>query len=126
MLTRMPPSQAATLRRKGRKTGTGVMLKAVYAIAAAAIVAASFVGTLSLSPRVEARGSTPKADRADTRLLAKDCSKQAWPYFEAACLRDTRHPYGQAREVRLVSADRWRRQIPSANPFPAPAMVPGG
>ena len=82
------------------------MLKTVYAIAAAAIVAASFVGTLSLSPQVEARGSTPKADRADTRPLAKDCSKQAWPYFEAACLRDARHPYGQAREVRLVSADR--------------------
>ena len=84
------------------------MLKTVYAIAAAAIVATSFVGTLSLSPQVEARGSLPgvKADRADTRLLAKDCSKQAWPYFEAACLRDTRHPLGQAREVRLVSADR--------------------
>jgi len=84
------------------------MLKTVYAIAAAAIVAASFVGTLSLSPQVEARGSLPgaKSDRADTRPLAKDCSKQAWPYFEAACLRDTRHPYGQAREVRLVSADR--------------------
>ncbi len=83
------------------------MLKSVYAIAAAAIVAASCVGTLSLSPEVEARGSLPgvKADRADTRPLAKDCSQQAWPYFEA-CLRDTRHPYGQAREVRLISADR--------------------
>jgi len=84
------------------------MLKSVYAIAAAAIVAASFVATLSLSPQVEARGSLPgvKADRADTRPLAKDCSQQAWPYFEAACLRDTRNPQGQARNVRLVSADR--------------------
>ena len=84
------------------------MLKTVYAIAAAAIVAASFAGALSLSPQVEARGSLPsvKADRADTRPLAKHCSKQAWPYFEAACLRDTRHPSGQARDVRLVSADR--------------------
>ena len=84
------------------------MLKTVYAIAAAAIVATSFVGTLSLSPQVEARGSLPgvKADRADTRPLAKDCSQQAWPYFEPACLRDTRHPYGQAREVRVISADR--------------------
>ena len=84
------------------------MLKTVYTIAAAAIVAASFVASLSLSPQVEARGSLPsvKADRADTRPLAKDCSKQAWPYFEAACLRDTRHPSGQARGVRLVSVDR--------------------
>jgi hypothetical protein len=84
------------------------MRKAVYAIAAAAIVAASFVATLSLSPQVEARGSLPgaKADRADTRPLAKDCSQQAWPYFEAACLRDTRNAQGQARNVRLVSAGR--------------------
>lgn len=84
------------------------MLKAVYAIAAAAIVAAAFVATLSLSPQVEARGSVPgvKADRADTRPLARDCSQHAWPYFEAGCLRDTRNPFGQAREVRFVSTDR--------------------
>ena len=84
------------------------MLKTIYAIAAAAVLAAVFVTTLSLSPQVEARGSQPgvRADRADTRPLAKDCSKQAWPYFEASCLRDTRNPYGKARQVRLVSADR--------------------
>jgi hypothetical protein len=84
------------------------MLKTVYAIAAAAIVAAAFVATLSLSAQVEARGSVPgaKSDRADTRPLAKECSQRAWPYFEAACLRDARNPYGQARAVRIVSADR--------------------
>jgi len=84
------------------------MLKTIYAITAAAIVAAAFVTTLSLAPEVEARGSQPgvKADRADTRPLAKACSQQAWPYFEAGCLRDTRNPYGKAREVRLVSANR--------------------
>jgi len=84
------------------------MLKAIYAVAAAAILAAAFVGTLSLSAQVEARGSEPsvKADRADARPLARDCSQNAWPYFEAACLRDTRNTYGQARGVRLVSADR--------------------
>jgi hypothetical protein len=84
------------------------MLKAIYAVAAAAILAAAFVGTLSLSAQVEARGSVPsvKADRADARPLARDCSQNAWPYFEAACLRDTRNTYGQARGVRLVSADR--------------------
>jgi hypothetical protein len=84
------------------------MLKAIYAVAAAAILAAAFVGTLSLSAQVEARGSVPsvKADRADARPLARDCSQNAWPYFEAVCLRDTRNTYGQARGVRLVSADR--------------------
>jgi hypothetical protein len=84
------------------------MLKSVYAIGAAAIVAAAFVATLSLSPQVEARDSAPgaKADRADTRPIARECSERAWPYFEPACLRDARNPYGQARNVRLVSADR--------------------
>jgi hypothetical protein len=84
------------------------MLKAFYAIAAAAIVAGAFVATLSISEQVEARGSVPsvKADRADIRPLAGKCSQNAWPYFEASCLRDTRNPFGQAREVRIVSADR--------------------
>jgi len=47
-----------------------------------------------------------KADRADARPLARDCSANAWPYFEASCLRDARNPFGQARDVRLVSLDK--------------------
>ncbi len=84
------------------------MLKALYAIGAAAIIAGAFVGTLSLTDAVEARNSAPgiKADRADARPLARDCSQHAWPYFEAACLRDTRNPFGQAQTARFVSADR--------------------
>jgi hypothetical protein len=84
------------------------MRKALYAVGASAIVAAAFVATLSLSAQVEARGSAPggKGDRADTRPLARDCSFNAWPYFEAACLRDTRHPFGQAPKVRIVTVDR--------------------
>ncbi len=84
------------------------MIKTVYAIAAAAIVAASFIATLSLSAEVEARGSVAgaKADRADTRALARECSQRAWPYYEAACLRDTRNSFGRVSDVRIVSADR--------------------
>ena len=82
------------------------MLKTIYTTFAAAIVAGAFIAMLSVSAQVEARGSVPgaKADRADTRPLARDCSGNAWPYFEASCLRDTRNPLGQARDVRLVSA----------------------
>jgi hypothetical protein len=95
-------------KNRGPERGSGVMRKAAYAVCAAAIVAAAFVATLSLSAQVEARGSLPgaKTDRADTRPLARDCSRNAWPYFEANCLRDTRNSFGQARNVRLVSADR--------------------
>jgi hypothetical protein len=84
------------------------MLKTIYAITAAAIVAGAFVTALSLADQVDARASLPgvKADRADTRPLARDCSQQAWPYFETTCLRDTRNPFGQAHNVRFVSTVR--------------------
>jgi hypothetical protein len=84
------------------------MLRTVYAVAAAAIVAAAFVTFLSFSLQVEANAHVPgaKGDRADARPLATTCSQNAWPYFEAACLRDTRKPLGAAREVRFVSTDR--------------------
>ena len=81
------------------------MLKTVYAIVAAAIIAACLVLAPSLSPQVEAGApsATGKADRADARPLAGECSEKAWPYMEATCLRDTRNPQGLAREVRFVS-----------------------
>ncbi|MFZ0424578.1 MAG: hypothetical protein WAL80_17010 [Xanthobacteraceae bacterium] len=83
------------------------MLKSVYAVTAAAIVAAALVTFPSLSPQVEARSPVPgaKSDRADARPLGTACSRRAWPYVESACLRDARNPFGQAREVRIVSAD---------------------
>ena len=105
---KLPPRQKATPRRCGHeaKQERGVMLKSVYAVAAAAIVAGAFVATLSVSgrsrPAVRCRIS--RADRADIRPLARDCSQNAWPYFEAACLRDTRNPFG--RRVRRASFHR--------------------
>lgn len=84
------------------------MLKTVYAIAAAAVVAAGLVAFPSLSPQVEARAPVPgaKSDRADVRPLGEACSQRAWPYYEAACLRDAGHPLGTVREVRMISTDR--------------------
>ena len=104
--------QDATQRKKmpqaqGRgQTGTGVMLKTFYAIVTAAAIAAAFVAFPSLSPQVEARSVVQgaKADRADARPLANQCSQHGWPYFEAACLRDTRNAFGEARSVRLISS----------------------
>ncbi len=91
------------------------MLKTVYAIAAAAIVAACFVLSPSLSPQVEAGAPAPsgKSDRADARPLATDCSQRAWPYFEASCLRDSRNPLGQPREVRFIALDNM--PLPAGN-----------
>jgi hypothetical protein len=100
---------------KGCQTGIGAMLKTVYAIAVAAIVAACFVLLPSLSPQVDAAvpAANGKSDRADTRLLAKDCSQSAWPYYEASCLRDSRNTFGQAREVRFVPMASMQRAVAS-------------
>ena len=92
------------------------MLKTVSAVVVAAIIAACLVLAPSLSPQVEAGAPAPdgKSDRADTRPLAADCSQRTWPYVEAACLRDTRNPLGQAREVRFVPLDHMQRYAISA------------
>ncbi len=84
------------------------MIKTVYAVAVAAIAAACFVAFPSLSFQVQAGAPVPgaKGDRADVRPLGTDCSQNAWPYFEAACLRDARYPLQQPRQVRIVSANR--------------------
>ncbi len=82
------------------------MLKTVYAVAISAIVAAfiTLPGLLPDEARAQLWGA--KADRADTRPLARACSRNAWPYFEAPCLRDTRNSFGEASAVRLVTVDR--------------------
>ena len=84
------------------------MLKTIYAIIGAGLVAGCLIACQGVMSEVEAHGSTvgAKGDRADLRPLASACSEQAWPYFEAGCLRDARNPYGAAREVRMVSTDR--------------------
>jgi hypothetical protein len=84
------------------------MLKTVYAIAVAAIAAACFVAFPSLSFQVQANPSVlaAKGDRADVRPLGTECGQNAWPHFDAACLRDARNPMVTPRDVRFVTADR--------------------
>lgn len=47
-----------------------------------------------------------KGDRLDYRPLGTQCSEQAWPNFEAGCMRDPRTAGGTARQARIVTADR--------------------
>ena len=46
-----------------------------------------------------------KSDRLDIRTVGKDCSQQAWPNFEASCLRQA-GTKANIREARLVTANR--------------------
>ena len=84
------------------------MIKAIYAIAIAACVGAALAVLPGFAPQVEA--SVPqalaKADRLDIRPIGRDCSQQAWPNFEASCLRVAGTKTVITREARLVTADR--------------------
>jgi hypothetical protein len=84
------------------------MRKSIYAVAAAAAIAAAFVVLTSLSPQVQAHGPVygVKADRVDVRPIGAECSQHEWPYFEAACVRDPRQPFGPARHVRIIPIER--------------------
>jgi hypothetical protein len=87
------------------------MRNTFYAVFAAGFIAAGLALAPSLPWQLEAGASLPpgaKADRADARPLAGECLEKARPNIEA-CLRDARNPYGQAREVRLLSLDNARR-----------------
>ena len=83
------------------------MIKALSAIAIAAFVAAALTVLPGFAPQVEA--SVPQAlakgDRLDIRPAGRDCSQQAWPHFEASCLRAAGST-NRIREARLVTADR--------------------
>ena len=80
----------------------------ISAIALATLVAGTATILPSFSGKVVA--SAPmhggKGDRLDVRPLGTQCSKQAWPYFDANCLRDRRAVMGQAKSPRIVTADR--------------------
>ena len=83
------------------------MIKALSAVAVAAFVAAALTILPGFAPQVEASTPQPlaKADRLDIHPVGKDCSPQAWPNFEASCLRNAGSKL-VVREARLVTADR--------------------
>jgi hypothetical protein len=83
------------------------MIKAVSAIAVAAFVAAALSILPGFAPQVEA--SVPQAlakgDRLDIRPVGRNCSEQAWPNFEASCLRASGSRI-MIRQARQVTVDR--------------------
>lgn len=83
------------------------MIKALSAISIAAFMAAALTILPGFAPQVEAGVPTAlaKADRLDIHPVGKDCSQQAWPNFEASCLR-VAGTKTAIREVRLVTANR--------------------
>jgi hypothetical protein len=80
----------------------------ITAIALAALIAGGTMVLPNFSHEVVASAPlhTGKGDRLDYRPLGVQCSEQAWPNFEAKCVRDTRAAMGKAKEARIVTADR--------------------
>ena len=84
------------------------MIKAISAVAVAAFIAAALTVLPGFAPAVEA--SVPvalaKADRLDIKPVGRSCAEQAWPNFEATCLRNAEAKTLKIREARLVTAVR--------------------
>jgi hypothetical protein len=82
------------------------MIKALSAIAVAAFVAATLTILPGFAPQVAASVPQPlaKADRLDAHPIGRSCSEQAWPNFEASCLRVAGSRV-TVREARVVTAD---------------------
>ena len=80
----------------------------VSAVALAALLAGMVTILTSFSDKVVASAPmhSGKSDRLDIRPLGTQCSEQAWPYFEANCVRDKRAAMGQSKAPRIVTADR--------------------
>ena len=71
-----------------------------------AMGAAAVLAMPGFSPDADASTPPPvvNSNRIDIRPAVEDCTQQAWPYYDAGCLRSTNH--GQARTVRIVTTDR--------------------
>jgi hypothetical protein len=84
------------------------MIKALSAVAIAAFIAAALTVLPGFAPQVEA--SVPvalaKGDRLDIHPVGRSCSEQAWPNFEASCLKVAGAKTANVQEARLVTAVR--------------------
>lgn len=94
-------------KSSGRTWGPS-MIKALSAIAVAAFVAAALTVLPGFAPQVSA--SVPQAlakgDRLDVKPVGRDCSENAWPNFEASCLRIAGSKITVVRQARFVTTDR--------------------
>jgi hypothetical protein len=96
------------------------MQKSFSTTVSAILAAAAIAGAITILPGASDKvvASAPlnsgKADRLDIRPVGTQCSEQAWPYFEANCMRDRRSAMGRAKDARIVSPDRVKLDLHTA------------
>jgi hypothetical protein len=71
------------------------MLKAIYAVATAAIISAYIVALPVFIP--ERRNANPSVG---------ECRQNAWPYHQAPCMSGPQNPSSSVRVVRVIPIDR--------------------
>jgi hypothetical protein len=83
------------------------MIKSFVALAIFGLLGAAVVALPGFAPQVEARepAALAKGDRLDLQPVARNCSQQVWPNFDASCLRTSASGV-KIREARLVTARR--------------------
>jgi hypothetical protein len=95
-------------KRQNLTHGDDAMIKAFYAIIVSAIAAGCVVAFPILSQQVRATAPAPvlAPAAAEAPEAVTSCGQNAWPYLDAGCLRNASGASFQARDVRLVAADR--------------------
>ncbi len=87
------------------------MLKVIPRTLSAIVAPALVAGVVTIMPGAsdQVAASAPlnsgKGDRLDIHTLGPGCTQQAWPNYDAKCIKDTRQPKGVAKTVRVVSTD---------------------
>jgi hypothetical protein len=71
------------------------MLKAIYAVATAAIIWACIVALPIFSP-----------ERQNAKPSVGECRQNAWPYHQAPCMSGPQKPSLSARVVRVIPVNR--------------------
>ena len=82
------------------------MTKKFFRSISSTALASLIAGTVTILPNFSDKVVAGEGDRLDIRPSGAQCSEQAWPHFEANCLRDKRTAMGQAKLARVVTADR--------------------
>jgi hypothetical protein len=95
-------------KRQKLRNGDDAMIKTFYAIVVSAIAAGCFVAFPILSQQVRATPpvQVPASAAVEGPAAVTNCGQNAWPYLDAACLRNAGGESFQTRDVRLVAADR--------------------
>jgi hypothetical protein len=89
-----------------------VMKQLVRKFLMAAVLSALIAGAMTILPGASnpVVASAPihggGSDRSEPRPVGTQCSQQAWPYYQADCIRDRHTAEGEVKAVRVVTTDR--------------------